>query len=45
MTDVRWWNRDEVDAYDGVYSPRRLKELLRELDEYGPPSEPVDVGV
>ena len=45
MTDIRWWTREEIDAYDGVFSPRRLKELLRELDEHGLPSEPVDVGV
>jgi TDG/mug DNA glycosylase family protein len=45
MTDIRWWTRDEIDAYDGVLSPRRLRELLRELDEHGPPSEPMDVGV
>ena len=45
MTDIRWWTRDEIDAYDGILSPRRLRELLRELDEHGPPSEPVDVGV
>jgi TDG/mug DNA glycosylase family protein len=45
MTDIRWWTRDEIDAYDGILSPRRLRELLRELDEHGPPAEPVDVGV
>ena len=45
MTDVRWWTREEIDAYDGVFSPRRFKDLLRELDEHGPPAEPVDVGV
>ena len=45
MTNIRWWTRDEIDAYDGILSPRRLRELLRELDERGPPTEPVDVGV
>ena len=45
MTAIRWWTRAELDAYDGVLSPRRLRELLRELDEHGPPGEAVDVGV
>ena len=45
MTGIRWWTRAELDAYDGILSPRRLRELLRELDGRGPPAEPVDVGV
>lgn len=45
MTDIRWWTRDELDAYDGLLSPRRLRQLLSELDEHGPPDEPVDVGI
>jgi TDG/mug DNA glycosylase family protein len=45
LTDIRWWTRREIDEYDGLLSPRRLRELLRELDEHGPPPEPVDVGV
>jgi hypothetical protein len=45
MKEIRWWTRDEIDAYEGVLSPRRLKELLRDFDEHGPPAEPVDVGV
>jgi TDG/mug DNA glycosylase family protein len=45
MKEIRWWTREEIDAYDGLLGPRRLKELLRELDQRGPPAEPVDVGV
>jgi double-stranded uracil-DNA glycosylase len=45
MTDVRWWTREEIEFSDATFSPRRLKELLRELDERGPPPAPVDVGV
>jgi double-stranded uracil-DNA glycosylase len=45
MTAIRWWTRDEVAAHDGILSPRRLKSLLRELNEHGAPAEPVDVGV
>jgi TDG/mug DNA glycosylase family protein len=45
MTDIRWWTGEEIDEYGGVLSPRRLRELLRELDEHGPPEEPIDVGV
>jgi TDG/mug DNA glycosylase family protein len=45
MQEIRWWTRADVDAYNGLFSPRRLRELLRELDERGPPAAPVDVGV
>jgi double-stranded uracil-DNA glycosylase len=45
LAEIRWWTRDEIDAYDGILSPRRLRDLLRELDRDGPPAEPVDVGV
>jgi TDG/mug DNA glycosylase family protein len=45
MHEIRWWDRAEVEAYDGLFAPRRLKELLREVDESGPPGEPLDVGV
>ena len=45
MKEIRWWTREEIDAHDGLFGPRRLKELLRDLDEHGPPDQPVDVGV
>jgi double-stranded uracil-DNA glycosylase len=45
MKEIRWWTREEIRAYSGTLSPRRLRELLRELDEHGPPAKPVDVGV
>jgi double-stranded uracil-DNA glycosylase len=45
LTAIRWWTRTEIAAHNGVLSPRRLKSLLRELDEHGPPVTPVDVGV
>jgi double-stranded uracil-DNA glycosylase len=45
LVDIRWWTREEIDAYGGILSPRRLRDLLRELDRDGPPAEPVDVGV
>jgi TDG/mug DNA glycosylase family protein len=45
MHEIRWWTRKEIDAYEGVLSPRRLRDLLRELDLDGVPAEPVDVGV
>jgi 8-oxo-dGTP pyrophosphatase MutT (NUDIX family) len=44
MHEIRWWTRKEVDAHDGVFSPRRLKELLHDLDA-GIPDQPIDVGV
>ena len=45
MTAVRWWTRDEIDAHDGTLSPRRMRELLRDLEERGVPERPIDVGV
>jgi double-stranded uracil-DNA glycosylase len=45
LTDIRWWTREEIEAYDGLLAPRRLRDLLRELDQHGPPAEPIDVGV
>ena len=45
MKEIRWWTREEVEGYEGTLAPRRLRELLRELDERGAPAEPVDVGV
>jgi 8-oxo-dGTP diphosphatase len=45
VTDVRWWTLDELDLLEERTSPRRLRLLLRELLERGPPPAPVDVGV
>lgn len=45
MTGVRWWTLAELEATDATFAPRRLPLLLRELILYGPPAEPVDVGV
>ena len=41
----RWWTLRELDAPGTVFAPRRLPELLRDLLERGPPSDPIDVGV
>jgi TDG/mug DNA glycosylase family protein len=41
----RWLSIDEIAGSDEIFGPRRLAQALRELDEHGPPSEPVDVGV
>jgi ADP-ribose pyrophosphatase YjhB (NUDIX family) len=45
MKEIRWWTREEIEAHGGLLSPRRLRELLRDLDEHGVPDRPVDVGV
>ena len=46
VSAVRWWTLDEIDAaYEEVFAPRRLAELIRELLHDGPPREPIDVGV
>jgi ADP-ribose pyrophosphatase YjhB (NUDIX family) len=45
VTDLRWWTLDEIEASAGLFAPRRLGTLLRELVEEGPPQEPWQVGV
>lgn len=45
VVEQRWWTIDEIESSDEAFAPTRLAELLRELDEQGPPAEPIDVGV
>jgi hypothetical protein len=45
VTDVRWWTLEELEASRETFTPARLPELLRDLRQNGPPSEPVEVGV
>jgi 8-oxo-dGTP pyrophosphatase MutT (NUDIX family) len=45
VTDIRWWARDELEAAEARFAPRRLPQLLRELILHGPPAVPVDVGL
>jgi TDG/mug DNA glycosylase family protein len=44
IEEYRWWTVEEIAASDEAFAPRRLARFLRELLEYGPPAEPVDVG-
>jgi len=43
--DVRWWTVAELEAAEKERVPRRRPQRLRELLEYGPPAEPIDVGI
>jgi hypothetical protein len=45
MTAVQWWTREELEASEALFAPRRLPLLVRELLLHGPPAEPIDVGV
>lgn len=45
VTAQRWWTRDQLDSATGLFAPRRLPSLLRDLLEHGPPAEPIEVGV
>lgn len=45
VTDVRWWTREELEATDALFAPRRLPALVRDLILHGPPAEPVEAGV
>lgn len=40
-----WWSVDEIAASSEVFAPSSLAQALRDLDERGPPAEPVDVGI
>ena len=42
VTGVRWFTVDELETV--TTGPRRLPELVRDLLENGPPSEPIDAG-
>ena len=43
--EIRWWTLDEIDACEALFAPRRLPELVHDLLDHGPPSDPLDVGV
>jgi 8-oxo-dGTP pyrophosphatase MutT (NUDIX family) len=45
VAEVRWWTQGELAASDALFAPRRLPALLAALVRFGPPPEPVDVGV
>lgn len=44
--ELRWWSIDDIVAADHLtFAPAELGPLLDHLHRYGPPDEPVDVGV
>jgi len=45
VADVRWWTPEELDAAEEELVPKRLPELLHDLQDHGPPSEPLDAGI
>ena len=45
VTGQRWWTVQELAESGEQFAPTRLPELVRDLVENGPPTEPVDVGV
>ena len=45
VAEIRWWTLDELEATSKELAPRRLPELLREIQENGPPSKPFDAGI
>jgi TDG/mug DNA glycosylase family protein len=45
VVDVRWWTQEELETATETLVPERLPQLLRDLGESGPPTEPFDVGV
>jgi G:T/U-mismatch repair DNA glycosylase/ADP-ribose pyrophosphatase YjhB (NUDIX family) len=45
VAEIRWWTLDELEATTDELAPRRLPELVRELEANGPPRTPFDAGV
>ena len=45
LVEHRWWTIDEIEASRGLFAPRRLGLLLRQLLQEGLPPAPFDVGV
>ena len=45
VAGLRWWTPAELAASAELFAPRRLPELIAALLRYGPPGEPLDVGV
>ena len=40
----RWWAIEEIASSPEAFVPRRLAELLKNLDQFGPPPSPLDSG-
>ncbi len=45
VTGVRWRTPDELDDPPEPHFPARLPELLTQLRDVGPPTEPIDPGI
>ena len=45
LLEVRWWRRDEIASSPGCFAPRALADYLRQLEEQGPPSTPLMIGI
>ena len=45
VVEQRWWTPEELGTSREWFMPSRLPELIKELLDQGPPSEPFDVGV
>ena len=45
VAEQRWWTLAELEVSRELFAPSRLAELVRDLVENGPPTEPIDVGV
>jgi 8-oxo-dGTP pyrophosphatase MutT (NUDIX family) len=40
----RWWSISEIASSREEFAPRRLAQLLRDLQQRGPPPAPVEIG-
>ena len=43
--EFRWWSIDEIERSEETFAPRNIGELVREMAKYGPPAEPIAVGI
>ena len=40
----RWWAIEDIARSEEAFAPRRIAELLRNLEQFGPPPSPVESG-
>jgi len=45
VVEVRWWTAEQLDSSTELHAPRRLPELVAQLRDQGPPSQPIDAGI
>lgn len=45
LKEFRWWSLEDIKRSKEVFAPRKLYQLLNDIDINGFPNEPINVGV